>query len=266
MSLGKFLLCLHTHMPYVLFQDQGPHGSDWLFEATAECYLPLLNVLHRLKAQNIKPKWTINMTPILAEQFEHPFFKEGFQAYCKEKIESTIEDERYFVSHHMPWGVELAILWRDHFESILKQFRELGHQSINEAYKYFQDEGSIEIITSACTHGYLPLLGTDESIHAQVKLGVETYKKYFGRQPKGIWLPECAYRPSYHWKHPVESTRDEWIRKAVDHFLAENGIEYFFADAHMVGVGEPLEDPRDISKIRRTYCSQQKCCPLARAI
>ena len=54
MAIGCFLLCLHTHMPYVLSHGKSPHGTDWLYEAAAECYLPLLHALDRLKNEGIR--------------------------------------------------------------------------------------------------------------------------------------------------------------------------------------------------------------------
>ena len=35
-------------------------------ESAAECYLPLLHALDRLLAEGIRPRWTVNMTPILS--------------------------------------------------------------------------------------------------------------------------------------------------------------------------------------------------------
>ncbi|HVL39480.1 MAG TPA: 1,4-alpha-glucan branching protein domain-containing protein, partial [Fimbriimonadaceae bacterium] len=90
------------------------------------------------------------------------------------------------------------------------------------------------------THGYLPLLGTDESCQAQVKLAVDSHTRRFGRPPKGIWLPECAYRPPYMWKSPVGEGEVPWPRKGVEDYLAENDLNYFFVDSHMIRGGEPL--------------------------
>src|ERR1700685_2374644 len=96
MPIGRFLLCLHSHMPYVLSHGKSPHGTDWLFEAAAECYLPLLHTLHRLNNEGIKPRWTLNITPILAEQLADSEFKSGFEDYCQEKIDHAESDLRRF--------------------------------------------------------------------------------------------------------------------------------------------------------------------------
>jgi 1,4-alpha-glucan branching enzyme len=60
-----------------------------------------------------------------------------------------------------------------------------------------------------------------------MRIGVETYRKYFGRSPRGFWLPECAYRPAQ-W-----SEAEQRERKGIDQWLAEEGLTYFFVE----GVG-----------------------------
>jgi 1,4-alpha-glucan branching enzyme len=227
-------------MPYVLSHGKSPHGTDWINEAAAECYLPLLHTLDRLNKEGIKPRWTVNMTPILAEQLNDEAFKDDFESYCQAKIDSALEDQKLFEQQGDLWMQGLAAFWQRQYTRGLVQFKHQWNRSIIEAFRYFQDQGCIEIITCGATHGYLPLLGTEESVNAQVQLGVEAYKKYFGRQPRGIWLPECAYRPSYDWKAPVGSTEIPWPRRGVEDFLKTHGIEYFFTDSHMIRGGAPL--------------------------
>jgi len=240
MPVGRVLLCLHSHMPYVLSHGKSPHGTDWINESAAECYLPILHALDRLYTHGIRPRWTINITPVLAEQLEDPAFKDEFEGYCQEKIDIALSDQRRFEREGPLWMQGLAAFWQRYYTRALVQFKHQWGRSIVEAFRYFQDEECVEIITCAATHGYLPLLGTDESVQAQVKLGVETHKKHFGRAPRGIWLPECAYRPSYEWKPPVGDNVVAFPRKGVEEFLKENGLEYFFVDSHMIRGGQPL--------------------------
>src|SRR2546429_9098600 len=67
-----FALVLHTHLPMVVNHGRWPHGSDWLNEATFECYLPLLGVAHPLVGDGISPPWTLNLSPVLPEQLASP--------------------------------------------------------------------------------------------------------------------------------------------------------------------------------------------------
>ncbi len=234
------MLVLHSHMPYVLSHGKSPHGTDWLFESAIECYLPLLDVLNRLKDQEIYPRWTVNVTPILAEQLDDPGFGAGFEEYCRDKIAYAVQDCEKFEAEGQLWMMGLAAMWRRKFEQGLAQFRDVWRGSITGAFQHMQESGSIELITCGATHAYFPLTGTDESVQAQIRLAVENHTQRFGTAPRGIWLPECAYRPGYSWKAPVGTNNAVWDRKGVEDFLAENGIEYFFVDSHMIRGGEPL--------------------------
>jgi len=227
-------------MPYVLSHGKSPHGTDWLTEATAECYLPILDALDRLNQQGIKPRWVFNITPILAEQLDDEAFKDGFEAYCQEKIDAALADQKKFRLEGPLWMEGLAGMWQRYYTRALVAFKHQWGRSICEAFRYFEEEDCIELITCGATHGYMPLAGTDESIQAQIKLAVSTHKKRFGKQPRGIWLPECAYCPSYDWVSPNGEDEKPWPRKGIEEFLWENDIEYFFVDSHMIRGGTPI--------------------------
>ncbi|HPQ71446.1 MAG TPA: DUF1957 domain-containing protein [bacterium] len=240
MSLGKFTFVLHTHLPYVLGHGKWPHGTDWLNEAAVECYIPLLNVFNRLVDEGIKPAITIGLTPILCEQLAHPAFPEILNDYIDQKIEASVNDYEAF-ARTGDSKESLAAMWRDYFMAISRDFNEKYHRDIVGSFRKLQDDGHIEIITCAATHGYLPLLGSDEAVRAQVRTGVETYRKHFGKQPAGIWLPECAYRPSYAWTHPVDFPGKKTCDRAgVEEVLHENGISYFIVDSHLLEGGKPI--------------------------
>ena len=234
------MLVLHSHMPYVLSHGKRPHGTDWLDEAAAECYLPLLSALDRLEREGIKPRWTVNVTPILAEQLEDPAWKASFVAYCEEKIAAAREDRIGFRAAGETHLEGLSDFWERIYARARDEFTGRWNSSIVGAFRHFHETGAIEVITSGATHGYQPLLATDESCRAQVRLGIETFEKHFGEKPRGIWLPECAYRPAYDWKSPVEDDRPAEPRAGTDEILASEGIEYFFVDSHMIRGGSPL--------------------------
>ena len=101
------------------------------------------------------------------------------------------------------------------------------------AFRALQDAGILDILTCAATHAYLPLLSHDESIHLQLRTAVESYKRHFGRPPRGIWLPECAYRPAYF-------TDENRERPGLEALLEAHGLSYFFAETHMIEGGLPV--------------------------
>jgi len=238
---GDFCLVLHTHLPYVLAHGRWPHGMDWINEAAAECYIPLLDMFWRLSDQGIAPKITMGITPILMEQLSDHSFAEEFREYVGMKIKAAEENEKEFRESGQRDMAELAYMWREYYSWIWRKFMEYGRDLVRP-FKELQDKGDIEIITSAATHGYLPLLLRDECVRAQIVEGIRCYEEHCGRRPRGIWLPECGYRPGYRWRPPLESIGNEgyYDRKGIEEFLSESGIEYFVIDTHMLKGGEAI--------------------------
>jgi 1,4-alpha-glucan branching enzyme len=211
---------------------------EWLHEAAAETYLPLLRVFGELEQQGLALRANVNLSPILLEQLSHPVFKDEFPKYLLRKIQAAHKDADDFTLQGDPHMVHVSRFWLHFYEQALRQFDELG-SNIIRGFQHFYDSGAIEIITCGATHGYFPLLGTDSSIRAQVKTGVETHVRYFGRKPRGIWLPECGYRPAGTWQFPVapdgsSHVRQPFYREGVEQILSEHGLQFFYVDTHLV--------------------------------
>ena len=51
---GFLTFTLHAHLPYVVNHGTWPHGMEWLHEAAAETYLPLLRVLKNLERDKVR--------------------------------------------------------------------------------------------------------------------------------------------------------------------------------------------------------------------
>jgi 1,4-alpha-glucan branching enzyme len=241
-AIGQFSFVLHAHLPYVVSHGTWPHGSDMIFECAAESYLPLLEVLDRLAEEGSPPKVTLGLTPVLVEQLAQPAFKAGLLEHLEMRIRSAAENAEEFSRRNEPHLAYLAERWRQHFADLVIRFRERYQQDLVGAFRRLQDQGQLEILTSAATHGYLPLLGRDASLQAQVRQGVVAYRRHFGRLPQGFWLPECAYRPRYEWASPLPDAgpRQPHLRKGVEEFLAEEGIAYFIIDTPTLIGGETI--------------------------
>ena len=242
-TLGTFSFVLHSHIPYVLAHGRSPHGTDWLSEAAAETYLPLLDVCHRLVTEGLSPKITLGLTPVLVEQLRDPSFQDELSDYLRGRRDAAQANEAQFRregNYHMAY---LARYWEDWYGTNLSHFETRYGRDIVGAFAALQDAGHIEVITSSATHGYSALLSQDTSVQAQVKQGVLSYKRHFGRAPRGYWLPECSYRPRYHWAPPMavpDVPKIPWLHKGTDEFLAENGIGYFFVEGSLLHGGETL--------------------------
>lgn len=233
---GAFTFVLHSHLPYARQAGMWPHGEEWVHEALAETYLPLLDALYELRAAEVPFHLTIGITPILAEQLGDPLIIEHFVHYASERAAWAAADITRFESSGNDELAKLARFYHHWYARTLTNFRDRYDRNVLAAFKQLQDEGYIEIATSAATHGYLPLLARDSSIFGQVATGVATYKRWFDRAPRAIWLPECAYRPA-----ALDTTVDPNVRRpGIESFLAAEGIRVFFSETHTVEGGKPV--------------------------
>lgn len=237
MGFGSVVLMLHSHLPYYRKHGMWPFGEECLYECMAETYLPLLNALNELKAEGIQAKVTVGITPILAEQLADPDLQAGFIQYLEDRLGAAKKDIDRYPDNTTPHSEHLAFLaqwYVDYYERLLYDFKHRYQNNLVQGFRALQDAGCIEITTSGATHGFSPLLGTDEAVNTQFKVGVETYKRHFGTAPRGAWLPECAYRPEEPEVLPDGSVR---IRPSTDAFLYENDLNYFFTEYHAIEGG-----------------------------
>ncbi len=245
---GSFTFILHTHLPYVLHHGKWPHGSDWLSEAVAECYLPILDALEGLQSDGLKPRLSMDFSPVVLEQLSDPDFEGVFVAYCNEKIEAAEKDYLYFSKNGEEHFLPMSEMWREFYLNAKTLFLDTYRSNVVSGFKRFSDAGVLDAMTCGATHGYFPLLLRDDNIRGQIRCAVETHTKHFGKRPRGIWLPECGYRPRYEWGSTVgpESFRKHpQIRAGVEELVSEAGLEYFVVDGALTrgGMTVPAYQP-----------------------
>ena len=245
-GVGSFALVLHTHLPFVLGHGRWPHGSDWLMEVAAGCYLPLLDTIGEAAASGVSPRITIDVSPVLAGQLAAPAFRSEFEEYLRARISSARENRQEFAAANQPELAHLAEGWEGFYRDRLQQFERLNGDLVG-ALRALADQGHVTLITCAATHGYLPLLSREESIALQLRVAVAAHRRHFGRAPDGIWLPECAYRPRYEWTPPVGPHKGggRVRRRGIEEFMADAGLKFFITDVHLMRGGSPLSAYRD---------------------
>ncbi|MDR7486575.1 MAG: DUF1957 domain-containing protein [Armatimonadota bacterium] len=245
-SRGHFLLTLHAHLPLVLGHGRWPHGSDWLCEVTVGCYLPLVAMLDRLAREGRRALLTLNVSPVLAEQLAHPAFRTEVEAFLHQRLDAAAENRAHFERSRQADLADLTRFWEHTYHRALELFRALEGDLLG-AFRRLAQAGVIELITTAATHAYLPLLGREESIALQLRLGAATHTRHFGAAPHGAWLPECGYRPRYEWTPPVGQLRGKVRRKrrGIEEHLNACGLAFFITDAHLLRGGSALSPYRD---------------------
>jgi len=215
---GALALVLHTHMPYVEGFGTWPFGEEWLWEAVACVYLPLLEVLDGAPV-------TLSLTPVLCDQLEAMRGDAGdrYLAFLRE-IRAPIhaEDSAGLDATGKP---ELAAELRRAAGDYVRA-DELFERHGRDLQAAFARLGT-ELWTSSATHAVLPMLATDAGLKLQVGAGVAAHERRFGEGwSGGFWLPECAYEPG------------------IERDLAEHGVRVFCVDqtdVHERGAPEHLE-------------------------
>jgi 1,4-alpha-glucan branching enzyme len=218
---SRIMIMLHSHIPYVKRQGRWPFGEVWLFEAMAETYIPFLRSWFRFREEGLQTPVTLSFSPVLLEQLGSKYIRAEFISYLKEREASASQDERYYLSDGRRDLAQLARYYRDFYRDIRRDFLTEFDQDIPGAVKLLQNEGRIEIITTAATHAYLPLLDR-KSLEYQIIVGKQCYEKYFECEARGFWLPECGYF------------------EGIEDILIKHGFEYFYVDSHALEGGKPI--------------------------
>ena len=233
-----FVFTLHSHLPYVLNHGRWPHGSDWICEAAADTYLPLLETFRRLGAEDTPAPVTIGFTPVLANQLASPVFVREMEAFFDQRLAACTEAPASLAKTGEQHLLPLVEYWRARLLRLRRLFHDIDGDIV-AAFRALEAAGRLEIIGSAATHGFLPLLARDESIRFQLAVGTSEHRRLFGRAPQGCWLPECAYRPRGPWA-PWPTAPRSAVRRGIEEHLADAGFRFFFVDAHLASAGRPL--------------------------
>lgn len=246
-----FSFFLHSHLPWVMRHGRWPHGVEWLHEATLATYLPLIAAGRRLGARGLRGGLTISISPILGEQLAHPLFAGEMRAYLEERVRTSTEEARRFESKGDDALARLARRAQDSCErAIALLFDELRGDLLG-AFADLARSGVIELATCGATHGYFPLLGRDESIALQIRLARTSHEARFGQTPRGMWLPEAAYRPAGWWNSP--SGGETRFRPGVEEFLARESVRYVIVDSALLLAGRAASvDPVQFAQDARS--------------
>jgi 1,4-alpha-glucan branching enzyme len=208
---NKFLIYLHSHLPYSLGKGRWPFGEEWLFEIAESTYIPLLKSFFNLKKEKINFKINIGITPVLMDQLKSEYFKEKFLEYIEIKEKRGNEDYQKYKNNSKIKN--LIKYYLNELDDIKKFFIDINFDIVG-AFNSLKNDNFVEIGTSSITHSYLPLLKYDYSRILQIKNGIKIYKNYLNKDPEIFWLPECGYRVG------------------IEKILKENKIKYFILNYH----------------------------------
>ncbi len=221
MPTGSLALILHGHLPFVRHPEHEDFlEEDWLFEAISETYLPLLRLMRRLADEGVNFRLSLSLTPTLCAMLRDELLQRRYLRH----LERLIGLARAEIQRHRdhPQLSRLARFHAEFFEEARSFYDETLHRDVVKAFRELQDAGHVEIIASAATHAFLPLLKDyPKAQRAQVRLGCDSYREMFGRDPTGFWLPECGFGPG------------------IDLLLQEEDVRWFAVDTHGLMFSRP---------------------------
>jgi 1,4-alpha-glucan branching enzyme len=207
-------LVLHAHLPFVRHPENDYMlEENWLFEAITETYLPLLSHCHALLDDNVPFRLTMSLTPTLCTMLTDELLRDRYVRHLEKLIGLAGKEVERTALH--PDFSRTAGMYHDKFRQCLRQFERIYKRDLVSAFKTLQDRGALEIITCGATHAYFPnMQHNSAAVRAQISIAVQSYRRFFDRDPPGIWLPECGYYPG------------------LETILDNEGLRYFFVDTH----------------------------------
>lgn len=245
---GYLSLVLHAHLPFVRHPRHEVFLEEhWLFEAITETYIPLLQLLQRWRGEGIFAPITLTLTPTLCAMLRDGLLQQRYARHLELLIELA-EKEIYRTTWEKAFN-ELAHFYHQKLVGT-RDFYEHCRRDLVSVFRELQETGQIEIITSAATHAVLPLLLPHvPSLRGQILVARDHYRACFGRDPRGIWLPECAYH------------------QQLEPLLAEAGLRWFITDTHgllqaspapVYGVFAPVLTDHGLAAFGRDHASARQ--------
>lgn len=246
--LGYLAFVLHAHLPYVRHPEHARFLEEgWLFEALTECYLPLIEVFAGWQRDGIAARLTLVMSPTLCAMLRDPLLQQRYRDHLNGQV-ALAEKER--IRTHLQAAFQpLAEFYRQRLETVRSRY-DACRGDVVGVLRRFQEAGMIDIIPCAATHAVLPLLaGHVPSLRAQIGVARALHRDCFGGEPRGFWLPECAYASE------------------VEAPLREAGFRWFILDTHGLwyacprpryGSWAPIITPGGLAAFGRDAASAQQ--------
>jgi 1,4-alpha-glucan branching enzyme len=206
-DVGTVCLVLHAHLPWLAHHGVWPVGEEWLHQAWSASYLPLVDVVRRLAQEGRTGLLTLGVTPVLAAQLDDP--------YCLRQQHSWLAGWRLraedLASRREPHLRRLAAHEARAAAAALAGFEQHWRHGASPVLRGLSDAGAIELLGGPATHPFQPLLHDDVARFA-LRAGLDDAAIRLGRPPRGIWAPECGYRPG------------------LEELYAEAGVGHFLVD------------------------------------
>ena len=211
---GYLSVVLHAHLPFIRHPETNyMMEENWLYEAVTETYIPLLAYFDNLLSDAVPFRVTMVLTPTLCAMLGDDLLRNRYAAHINRLTE--LADKEVRRTRRDAAMNRSARMYLERFRLCRYIFEDKYGRDLISGFRKLQDAGVLEIMTCAATHGYLPNMQSNaNAVRAQVDVAVRSYHGFFGRRPRGIWLPECGYY------------------RGLENILHACGLRYLFTETH----------------------------------
>jgi 1,4-alpha-glucan branching enzyme len=241
---GRFVLVLHSHLPWLAHHGAWPVGEEWLHQSWAASYMPLVASLRRLADDGHSDLLSLGVTPVLAAQLDDPYCGEAMHAWLGSWRTRAQEAA---VAGRVDGDPSVAALGhREHraADDALADFEIGWRHGASAALRALVDAGVVELLSGPLAHGFAPTM--DPRLRRFcLDEGLDDTRTRIGRRPTGIWAPECAYAPG------MEA---DYAAAGVTHFLVDGpALRGDTAVARPVGTSDVVAVGRDLEISYRVW-------------
>ncbi|GLZ43330.1 glycoside hydrolase family 57 protein [Actinokineospora sp. NBRC 105648] len=241
--VGGFALVLHSHLPWLPHHGTWPVGEEWLYQAWAHSYLPIVDLLRRMGEEGHRDVLTLGVTPVLAAQLDNPYALHGMHDWLGNwNLRAQYAAVRWHGAD--PRLRDVAAAEYRASAAALTEFETRWRHGFSPVLRPLVDNGVVELIGGPATHPFQPLL--DPRLRAfALRLGLEDTAVRIGHAPEGIWAPECGYAPGM---------EDGYAKAGVRRFLVDGpALHGDTAFARTVGDSDVLCFGRDLEVTYRVW-------------
>lgn len=192
-TIGSFCLVLHSHLPWLPHHGSWPVGEEWLYQAWAHSYLPVVDLLRRFAEEGRRDVLTLGVTPVLAAQLDDPYALRAFHDWLGTwQLRAQYAGVRWRGGD--PLLAELAATEHRAACWAIEEFETRWRHGFSPVLRSLVDGEVIELLGGPVTHPFQPLLREPIRRFA-LETGLADTALRIGHRPAGIWAPECGFAP-----------------------------------------------------------------------
>ena len=209
MAIGSLSVVILLHVPYVRRSGVLPYGEYQLYEAMADAFVPLFDTVAALAEEDLHPRFTFAVSPVLAEQLTDGLLRTGFEEYVLRRMR-PVEEDSTATDSALASAARLQLAQDN---GLLESWVDRHQRDLMYTVRQLERDGLVETISYPATGAVLPLLPRVSAKRGQVDLGMRSVEFHVEHRTLGMWLPGGAIAPGAEGE-------------GVGDLLVDAGVEY----------------------------------------